>query len=118
MGGKDKKQETDEAAAITIDDYVKAFGRLSEKATRELIPFNPQRHKDETRAMIAKTFTCGFFIIIAIIIIGVPTYNISIQATQPDQMLNVKDMLITVSSVIGGPFGFVVGYYFKGSEEK
>lgn len=115
MGGKDKKTDSEESPSITIDDYAKAFGRLSEKATRELIPFNPQRHKDETRAMIAKTFTCGFFIIVAIILVGIPIYNLY----APSQnVMDVKDMLIAVSSVIGGPFGFVVGYYFKGSEEK
>lgn len=28
-----------------------------------------------------------------------------------------KDMLVTVSGILSGPLGFIVGYYFKASKE-
>lgn len=77
--------------------------------------FNPQQYKDETRANIALTFTWGFFVLVAVILIGVPIYNLNVEG---EKILDVKDLLNAVSGVIGVPFGFVVGYYFKGSEEK
>lgn len=117
MAGKDKQQNTnhDLPATLTLNDYMTAFGHLSEKTAKELIPYNPQRHKDEARATIAKIFAWGFFILVGAILVGAPIYNLFVEA---ERALDVKDLLNAVSGVIGVPFGFVVGYYFKGSEEQ
>lgn len=80
---------------------------------RETPKFDPIQHKDQTRATIAKIFTWGFFFLVAVTLIGAPIYN----ALFPTSQIDMKDILVTISGVIGGPFGFVVGYYFKGSEK-
>jgi hypothetical protein len=62
-------------------------------------------------------FTICFFGLVGIILIGVPAYNVLIKDC-PQKILDLKDTLVIISSVVGGPFGFVIGYYFKGSEGK
>lgn len=65
--------------------------------------------KESTRTYIAQLYVWAFFIVIgAVFIIGV------IRCFTVDEY---KDMLITVSGVLSGPLGFIVGYYFKASKE-
>ncbi len=92
--------------------YSKYFQELAAKAEQEDKRFDPQKHKDETRSKIALLFTRCYFGLIFLALVGVPTYNVLFQS----HALDIKDTLLVISSVIGGPFGFVVGYYFKGSE--
>jgi hypothetical protein len=54
-------------------------------------------------------YVCAFFIVIAIVfVIGF------LKCFKVDEY---KDMLVTVSGVLSGPLGFIVGYYFKASKE-
>jgi len=76
--------------------------------------FDPKKHKDETRAKIALFVVRAFFILIGIVLIGVPLYNLFVNDTR---MLSVVDLISMLSGVISAPFGFVVGYYFKGTED-
>ena len=65
--------------------------------------------KESTRTYIAQLYVWDFFIVIAIVfVIGV------IKCFTVDEY---KDMLVTVSGVLSGPLGFIVGYYFKASKE-
>lgn len=99
---------------IYNNNYNEKFKELSLKAEQEDKKFDPQKHKDETRSKIALIFTRSYFILIFITLVGIPFYNVF----YPTLALDIKDTLLVVSSIIGGPFGFVVGYYFKGSESK
>jgi len=111
-GDKPKEEQADDSRLGS-----EVLRRLGERLERVSTPpkFNPQQHKDETRANIALTFTWGFFFLVTAILVGAPIYNLAVPT---EKMLDVKDLLNAVSGVIGVPFGFVVGYYFKGSEEK
>ena len=61
--------------------------------------------KENTRSRIAMIYVCAFFIVIAIVfVIGF------LKCFKVDEY---KDMLVTVSGVLSGPLGFIVGYYFK-----
>lgn len=65
--------------------------------------------KESTRTYIAQLYVWSFFIVIAIVfVIGL------IKCFTVDEY---KDMLVTVSGVLSGPLGFIVGYYFKASKE-
>ena len=65
--------------------------------------------KESTRSVIAIHYIYGFFIIIAItFIIG---YN-------KDFTIDMYcDFLITISGILSGPLGFIIGYYFKAGEK-
>lgn len=94
-------------------NYDKIFRNLSVKAESEN-KFDARKHKDQTRSQIALKFTNAYFFLITLGLVGIPIYNVLV----PEQALNIKDTLLVISSIIGGPFGFVVGYYFKGSEKE
>ena len=65
--------------------------------------------KENTRSRIAMIYVCAFFIVIDIVfVIGF------LKCFKVDEY---KDMLVTVSGVLSGPLGFIVGYYFKASKE-
>lgn len=65
--------------------------------------------KESTRTYIAQLYVWAFFIVIGIVfLIGL------IKCFSVDEY---KDMLVTISGVLSGPLGFIVGYYFKASKE-
>lgn len=65
--------------------------------------------KESTRSWIAMIYVCAFFGVI-LIVFAVGLYK----CFKVDEF---KDMLVTVSGVLSGPLGFIVGYYFKASKE-
>ncbi len=65
--------------------------------------------KESTRTYIAQLYVWAFFIVIGIVFV-VGMFN----CFTVDEY---KDMLVTVSGVLSGPLGFIVGYYFKASKE-
>jgi hypothetical protein len=102
-----------------IDDIRQVLDRVvSDNQTSN---FDPVRNRDETRSEIALIVVKCFFLLIGIVLVGVPVYNVAVvyQAGGGVEMiLSVKDLVLVVSGVISGPFGFVVGYYFKGVENE
>lgn len=65
--------------------------------------------KENTRTYIASLYVWGFFIVIGVVFL--------ISFIRGFDVDGYKDMLITVSGVLSGPLGFIVGYYFKASQE-
>lgn len=65
--------------------------------------------KESTRTYIARLYVWAFFIVIGIVfLVGI------LKCFSVDEY---KDMLVTISGVLSGPLGFIVGYYFKASKE-
>lgn len=65
--------------------------------------------KESTRSCIALIYVIGFYVIIIMVIFLGCCKKFDVQ--------DYKDMLITISGVLSGPLGFIVGYYFKASKE-
>jgi len=70
---------------------------------------NSDARKETTRTYIAQLYVWAFFIVIAVVFIVGLLMSFSVD--------EYKDMLVTVSGVLSGPLGFIVGYYFKASKE-
>lgn len=66
--------------------------------------------KENTRRYIAYLYVGAFFGIILITLLIGLFKNFSVN--------DYKDILVTVSGVLSGPLGFIVGYYFKASGDK
>ncbi len=82
--------------------------------------FDHQRHNDETRSKLAILFIRGYFILIGLMVLFIIIYNLIILFTGKDIdiLVSPKDLLLVVTTAIGSPLGFVIGYYFKEIEGK
>lgn len=85
-------------------------GDINKLATKG---FAPVEYNDKVRSQIALFVVKWYFYLIGIALILGPIYN---QVAQPDVRIGIENMITVLSGIISGPFGFVVGYYFKGSE--
>lgn len=85
----------------------------------ELDSYNPAKSEGETRQSLAKFFVYSFFLILVLILICVPLYNflIYVETGSAELRLDLNDLLLTYSSVVGPILGFVIGYYFKSRGE-
>lgn len=62
--------------------------------------------RERNRGTLAMVFIILFFCVIFVtFLIGYNTDEFNIQ--------NYKDLLTTVSSILSGPLGFIIGFYFK-----
>lgn len=81
-------------------------------ASTEAVDGSAQGGKKETaRQRIAMIYVVGFLLISTISLLTVffkPEYNVN----------DTKDLLVTVSGILSGPLGFIIGYYFKAGEDK
>lgn len=93
---ENQKLETVSQTEVSVSDY-------TDKNT------NSENKKESTRTYIAQLYVWAFFIVIGIVfVVGlIKCFNVD----------EFKDMLVTVSGVLSGPLGFIVGYYFKASKE-
>jgi hypothetical protein len=90
--------------------------RVSEitEAQQKSAQFDHKKHKDETRSQIALFVVRSYFYLMGTILVGVPVYNLFVY--DPNLYLSVKDLISVLAGAMSGIFGFVVGYYFKGTE--
>ena len=65
--------------------------------------------KERTRSYIARLYVWAFFVVIGLVFL-----ICFLNHFEPKEY---KDMLIAVSGTLSGPLGFIVGYYFKASNE-
>lgn len=71
--------------------------------------FSQSDPKESTRSIIAQLYVWAFFTVIGIVF--------AIGYFKSFGVDDYKDMLVTVSGILSGPLGFIVGYYFKASSE-
>lgn len=74
---------------------------------------------DDTRQEVARKFVRYYFLLLALIIVGVPAYNAVMYALAHtnDLSVSLKDAILTYSAVVGPTVGLVVAYYFKTKRE-
>jgi hypothetical protein len=74
-----------------------------------------QRIESETRDFIARSTIKYFFMLFAVVLIGVPVYNFLVAANglNTDLVLNLSDLMQQYGATLGPVLGFVIGYYFK-----
>ena len=82
---------------------------IAEAEKSEINPKGSSDPKENTRSTIAKIYVYAFFGVISIVLIAGFLKGFKVN--------EFKDMLVTISGVLSGPLGFIVGYYFKASKE-
>ena len=71
----------------------------------QIIEDSPEKSRENTRSEIAKFYVWAFFATIGVtFLIGACNYY---------KAQEYRDMLVTVSGILSGPLGFIIGYYFK-----
>lgn len=80
----------------------------------ERIGINIVEKQEDTRGRIAQYFIIGFFI--CIIGVGIAALVIETQDGK-SRIDNLREAVLTISGVLSGPLGFIIGYYFRKSEE-
>jgi hypothetical protein len=73
--------------------------------------FNHLEHLDTKRAQIALKFVNWYLFYIAVIVVGVPLFNVLLAKNHSP--IDIYKLLTQVGTLLGSPLGFVVGYYFK-----
>lgn len=70
---------------------------------------------DQTRKEVALRFVKYYFLILILIVIGVPVYNLVVAANNYSDaiIIPLKDTVLTYSAVVGPTLGLVIAYYFK-----
>ncbi len=69
--------------------------------------------QEATRAKIAWTFTQIFLLIVMVALVLPTIVKIGFPQIFTDPIETTKTLLTLVASVLAGPFGFIVGFYFK-----
>ena len=82
---------------------------MAENDKQEVDSKSSSDPKENTRSRIAMIYVCAFFGVI-VAVFGICLFS----CFKVDEY---KDMLVTVSGILSGPLGFIVGYYFKASKE-
>lgn len=74
--------------------------------------------EQDTRQEIARWFVLGFFALLFLILVCTPLYNFLVLSEFDEDSLtiNLNDLLLTYSSILGPILGFVIGYYFKSKD--
>ena len=66
--------------------------------------------REDTRSKIALYYVMGFLFIILVcfIVAGIEKFDVN----------DTRDLLVSVSGILSGPLGFIIGYYFKVSSDR
>ena len=73
---------------------------------------NIEKQREDTRSEIALYYVKGFLVIVAFaLILGLLLVYLGKISFE-----NLTNILVTLSGILSGTLGFVVGYYFKSSD--
>ena len=98
---------------IEVPDYgeleVEEVKPLPQKQREEFDLVASQR--EDNRGRLAFAFVIGFFVIL---LVGIIIASLG----DGDKAENISKTMLAISGVLAGPLGFVIGYYFRSSEEQ
>ncbi len=80
-------------------------------------PLNVAASQENTRAGIAWTFTIVFLALVFSCIIGPFIINALFPGNIDNPLEVAKQLSTNIGSILGGPFGFIMGFYFKQKED-
>lgn len=79
--------------------------------------FSIPKSQEETRSRIALNFTYVFLLLVTLCLLLPFLVNLVVPKTFGDPIGDAKELVTLLASVLGGPFGFIVGFYFKQSQD-
>lgn len=108
---------TSDDQKITIETEYPVDEIVKIKKNQDTLPFDVHVSQESTRSGIAWIFTICFLLLISIGV-TIPFIIKAFSPTTIDDPLNTaKELGTIIASILGGPFGFIVGFYFKQSDD-
>ena len=105
------------SAERQLDTLNSLVARITEKsdAATEVA----RQSEGDTRNELARNFMRWYFVILLLLLVGAPIYNLVAHQVTGDDQLNLApiDIIQTYTSVVGPLFGFVIAYYFKNKND-
>ncbi len=95
-------------ASATIDSNI-----LTNESNVNANSTNIVQSQELTRSKIAREFTQMFLLIVTATLILPTAVKIGFPDLFGDPITITKELVTLVASVLAGPFGFIVGFYFK-----
>lgn len=83
---------------------------LPEMEAEEQFEVTLKKRREDMRERLAIVFVVGLFLIL---IIGMVMGYLGDQ----EKVKNITNLILAISGILTGPLGFIVGYYFRKSEE-
>ncbi len=112
----EKPKKEDVFMTVEVPEAAKKLGtgeveKIPEVSPKDQIKEVLSSKREDTRGRLALIFVFGFFAILTI-------SSILAGLSEGNKVDNLKEALITVSGILSGPLGFVIGYYFRKQEEE
>ncbi len=79
--------------------------------------FNVTAAQEETRAKIALYFTRAFLFLVGLALAAPFVLNFGFPEIISNPLGAAKELVTILASVLAGPFGFIVGFYFKQGQD-
>jgi hypothetical protein len=91
------------------------FGNTEETLdiTKNTETFDVTASQEATRARIALLFTQSFLLLVVFALATPFVLTLAAPESFPDPIESAKTLVTLLASVLAGPFGFIVGFYFK-----
>lgn len=83
----------------------------------EVRGFDVSQSQEETRSKIALGFTNFFLMLVGVAMLMPFVVSFIFPGTFADPLMSAKELVTLLASVLAGPFGFIVGFYFKQSTD-
>lgn len=101
----------------TLEDFeveeVELVPDIDESKKSE-VSVNVIEKREDTRGRLAQLFLYGFFICF----IGVSIASFFVDPGEGKSSIDsLREAVLTISGILSGPLGFIIGYYFRKSEE-
>lgn len=79
----------------------------------DLSGFTVIEKQEDTRGRLAQLYLIGFFVIM----IAASLASLIIKTESGSQIDNLKEVILTISGVLSGPLGFIIGFYFRKNDQ-
>ncbi len=90
---------------------VETIEQLPDIKSEEQIEFTLKKKKEAARERLAIVFVIGLFIVI---LVGMVLAYLGDET----KVQNITQTIVSISGVLTGPLGFIIGYYFRKQEEE
>jgi|GEM_PF-1250044 len=104
---------------VAAEEHTKASALSQQDDLTDKFRETLQQEDSSTRQQIARLFVGIYFGLLALLLIGIPIYNIVVIRITQNESLIIKltDIVQTYSAVVGPTLGFVIAYYFKSKSD-